>query len=98
MKKLNKSIVFLYLFLLPFLIFAQDDLMDLLDDSSEATEKATSTFKGTRIITGHSVETRGAGTLDLIFMHRFGRINSGAYNLWGLDDAWIGWHLLVQEN
>lgn len=89
MKKLNKSIVFLYLFLSPFLIFAQDDLMDLLDDSSEATEKATSTFKGTRIITGHSVETRGAGTLDLIFMHRFGRINSGAYNLWGLDDAWI---------
>ncbi len=89
MKKLNKSIVFLYLILSPVLIYAQDDLMDLLDDSSEVTEKVTSTFKGTRIITGHSVETRGAGTLDLIFMHRFGRLNTGAYNLWGLDVAWI---------
>ena len=69
--------------------FAQDDLMNLIDNDEESIEKVSSTFKGTRIINGHSVETRGAGTFDIIFMHRFGRINSGAYNLWGLDEAWI---------
>ena len=70
-------------------VAAQDDLMDLIDQSPESTEDVTATFKGTRIINGQSIETRGAGTLDIIFMHRFGRINSAAYNLWGLDDAWI---------
>ena len=69
--------------------YAQDDLMDLIDVEDKKTEEVSATFKGTRIINGHSTETRGAGTLDVIFMHRFGRINSGAYNLWGLDDAWI---------
>lgn len=89
MKKLSKSILLLYWFIIPTILIAQDDLMDLMDDPKKATEQVTSTFKGTRIVTGHSVETRGRGTLDLIFMHRFGRLNSGAYNLWGLDDAWI---------
>ncbi len=89
MKKLSKPILLLYWLTAPAILFAQDDLMDLLDEPKQGTEQVTSTFKGTRIITGHSVETRGGGTLDLIFMHRFGRLNSGAYNLWGLDDAWI---------
>lgn len=91
---MKKSIRFLVLLAGFFLLFvsgvmAQDDLMDLIETSPKSVEKVNATFKGTRIINGHSVETRGAGTLDVIFMHRFGRINSGAYNLWGLDDAWI---------
>ena len=69
--------------------YSQDDLMSLIDDETEKTEKIISTFNGTRIINGHSVETRGRGTFDIIFMHRFGRINTGAYELWGLDEAWI---------
>jgi hypothetical protein len=69
--------------------YGQDDLMSLLDDETEKTEEVISIFNGTRIINGHSVETRGSGTFDIIFMHRFGRINTGAYELWGLDEAWI---------
>jgi hypothetical protein len=69
-------------------VFAQEDLMDLIDEQNNS-QIVRSTFKGTRLINGHTVETRGAGTLDVIFMHRFGRLNTGAYNLWGLDDAWI---------
>jgi len=68
---------------------AQDDLMSLLDKEENKLEEVISTFNGTRIINGHAVETRRTGTLDVIFMHRFGRINTGAYELWGLDDAWI---------
>lgn len=69
--------------------FAQNDLIGLLDDHEEKTQIVESTFKGSRIINGHSIETRSRGELDAIFMHRFGALNSGAYNLWGLDDAWI---------
>jgi hypothetical protein len=89
MKRSNKIIVFIQLFILPILVYSQDELMNLIDDPVESIEKTKSTFNGTRIINGHSMETRDAGTFEVIFMHRFGRINSGAYNLWGLDDAWI---------
>lgn len=69
--------------------FAQDDLMNLLEeeDTLPASHFVTSTFKGTRLINGHSVETRRKGALDFIISHRFGTLNSGAQNLFGLDDA-----------
>lgn len=89
MKRLNKFPIIILVCLTPVLSFAQNDLMELIDESQEQTEIVTSIFKGSRILNGHSAETRGAGTFEVIFMHRFGRINSGAYNLWGLDEAWI---------
>lgn len=44
-------------------------------------------FRGTHIISGQSAETQGAGELDLIIAHRFGRLNSGFYDWFGLDQA-----------
>ena len=87
MNKFIIIIILLLVFRLP--SKAQEDLLSLLDDEKQKVEEVISTFNGTRIINGHSVETRGKGTFDVIFMHRFGRINSGAYELWGLDEAWI---------
>ncbi|HNP08481.1 MAG TPA: DUF5777 family beta-barrel protein [Cyclobacteriaceae bacterium] len=73
-----------------FFAYAQDDLMaELQDAQPEKTEYAIQTFRGTRIINGHSVETKGKGELEFIFSHRFGPLNSGAYNFWGLDDAFV---------
>ncbi|RSK45926.1 DUF5777 family beta-barrel protein [Hymenobacter perfusus] len=71
---------------------AQDSLLaelssQLLDSASRAPVLAT--FKGTRIINGHSVETPGGGTLVFLISHRFGTLNSGAYNFFGLDQASI---------
>lgn len=88
MQKLNKYLLLILLLGQFFKSHAQEDLMSLLDED-EKVEEVISTFIGTRIINGHSTETRRAGTFDVIFMHRFGRINSGAYELWGLDEAWI---------
>ncbi len=66
------------------------DLLDELEKSEKKEKEFTiATFKGTRIINGHSVETKGAGELEFIISHRFGAINSGAYNLFGLDQAYI---------
>lgn len=69
---------------------AQDDLMSVLELQEEpGTTYTLQTFKGTRVINGQSVETKGKGELEFIFSHRFGRINSGSYNFWGLDDAFV---------
>ncbi|MDX2246961.1 MAG: DUF5777 family beta-barrel protein [Bacteroidia bacterium] len=45
------------------------------------------TFKGTRVVNGHSVEAQREGELEMIIAHRFGRLNGGPYELFGLDQA-----------
>ncbi|MGC1389721.1 MAG: DUF5777 family beta-barrel protein [Bacteroidales bacterium] len=67
-------------------IFAQDDLMNMLNqDSSRVTNYTTATFKSTRIMNGHSIERMVQGQLDVRISHRFGTLNSGGYNFFGLD-------------
>lgn len=74
--------------IVPLCCLAQQDLMDVLDKETENQTLFTEqTFKGTRLINGHSVETRKRGVLDVIIGHRFGRLNSGAYELYGLDES-----------
>jgi hypothetical protein len=69
-------------------IFAQDDLMNLLNkDAPKETNYTTATFKSTRIMNGHSIERMPQGQLDVRISHRFGTINSGAYNFFGLDQS-----------
>lgn len=46
-------------------------------------------FDGMRIINGHSVETLREGEMESLIGHRFGRLNGGAYELFGLDQASI---------
>jgi hypothetical protein len=68
---------------------AQDDLLDLLGEDAPQKEYVTNAFKGTRIINGHSIEHVAGGVLDFRISHRFGRLNGGAYELYGLDQATI---------
>ncbi|GAB4242278.1 MAG: DUF5777 family beta-barrel protein [Ekhidna sp.] len=67
---------------------AQEDLMELLEGKTEETF-VTATFKSTRLINGHSVETRQQGILEFIISHRFGTVNSGYQEFWGLDNSSI---------
>ena len=83
-----KNLIFI-LSLLPTLLFAQEDLLGELDKQAKTTDYAFATFKGTRIGNGHTVETKGKNTLEFIFQHRFGAINGGAYELYGLDQAYV---------
>ncbi len=70
------------------LVTAQNDLLNLLDNNTEPLINYTSaTFKSTRIMNGNSIERMPEGQLDFRISHRFGRLNSGAYNLWGLDQS-----------
>ena len=70
---------------------AQDDLLKTLETQTDSarSEYVQATFKSTRVINGQSVETPGAGTLVFLISHRFGTLNSGAYNFFGLDQATI---------
>ena len=85
-----KLIRILVLVLCSFHLFAQEDLMKELEQSQKPqTTYTTSTFKGTRLVNGQTVETKGKGALEFIFAHRFGAANSGIYNLFGLDNAHV---------
>ena len=71
--------------------FSQDttstgSMLDILKDSA-ATEYVSNAFKSTRIINGQSIEMLGAGSLDFRILHRFGPLNLGAGQLFGIDQA-----------
>ncbi len=80
---------FAFLFLLILNVaFAQDDLLSELESqASDINTEVVGMFKGTRLINGHTVKTKGRGELDMIISHRFGTISSGPYELFGLDNA-----------
>jgi len=70
-------------------------LEDLMAKESEPeTTPVTATFKATRILNGHSVERMQKRQLDFRISHRFGEINRGAYEFFGLDYSTI--HLSLE--
>lgn len=85
----NRLTAFLFLLLLPFsTALAQDDLLQALEQQEpEEGYYTLATFKGSRLINGHSVEMRKRKELDFIISHRFDRLNSGVYTLFGLDES-----------
>ncbi|MFQ3332888.1 MAG: hypothetical protein ACI84S_000045 [Thalassomonas sp.] len=68
-------------------VFAQNDLLQLLSDDSNF--KISSTFKAVKIVNSQSVELVSKGDLLFLIQHRFGTLNSGAYNLYGLDNSQV---------
>jgi opacity protein-like surface antigen len=69
-------------------LYAQDDLLNELSKQDSAqTIPISATFKSTRIVNGQSVETMKKKHLDFRISHRFGKLNSGAYQFFGLDQA-----------
>jgi hypothetical protein len=66
----------------------KSDLAAMLIDTAIALKiYTTATFKGTRVINGQSIENQAKGVLDFIILHRFGRLNQGARDFFGLDNA-----------
>ncbi|MEJ5264717.1 MAG: DUF5777 family beta-barrel protein [Bacteroidales bacterium] len=82
------SLLIITAFFLGHYVSAQD-LDDMLSqlENQQADNVVTATFKATRILNGHSIERMPQGQLDFRVHHRFGTINSGAYNFWGIDAA-----------
>lgn len=72
---MNKYLILLLLCLFSFSINAQE------------TEITKNTFKGTRFINSQSVNLAKKGELLMFIQHRFGDINGGGYEFFGLDQA-----------
>jgi hypothetical protein len=92
MKFTYKILGLLFLLLFQFSsIFAQDDdMMNMLDAQVPQEPVYTiATFKSDRVINGQSIERMKKNQLDFRINHRFGQINSGSYDFWGLDHAYI---------
>ncbi len=87
--KLKYTLLF---FILSLKIYAQDDLLKMLDSTTVKEIPYThSTFKTTRLINAHSVETTEKNVLDLRITHRFGEMGKayggGIETFYGLDNA-----------
>lgn len=68
-------------------VSAQDDDFDLLGDAPKTVEKVNYAFKTTKVINLQSLELTDFGVLDFKMMHRFGAINTGPVDAFGLDQA-----------
>ncbi|MEJ7912124.1 MAG: DUF5777 family beta-barrel protein [Chitinophagaceae bacterium] len=82
----------LLLFVLPLttLLYAQEeDLLAGIEDKEPKKEYVSNAFKSSRVIMSHSMEMLRAGVLDFRILHRFGNVNQGISQFFGLDDATI---------
>ena len=94
-KNLLSSALILGMIVLCSIQAKSQDLDALLDkELKPETTYATATFKSTRIVNGHSVERMKKDQLEFRVSHRFGQLNEGSYNLWGLDQGTI--HLALE--
>lgn len=75
------------------IVFAQADKNDinlddlLVDNNNNQKLFANNAFKSSRVINGHSMEMIGKGILDVRILHRFGMVENGPRDLFGLDNA-----------
>ena len=68
----------------------EKSLLNMLNDSMAANKTKTyvsGTFKATHIVNTQTIESPARNNLNLIIQHRFGQLNSGSYNFFGLDNA-----------
>lgn len=87
-----KKILLCLILSIPIILLAQpvdeDPLKAIQEmDDSTKSEPVIATFKSSRVINMQSVENVGGGVLDFRIMHRFGEVNGGLYQLFGLDQA-----------
>lgn len=87
---MKKTILLAGIVLAAIALNAQEgDLLSLLGEEEETTDYTTASFKTNRVVNLHSLENTAAGVLDVKISHRFGTLNGGTYELFGLDNATI---------
>jgi hypothetical protein len=81
-----KKITFLFC-VFPFFMAAQDDLLKEIDTLSDANESVVAAFKSLKIVNLESTKLAAKGDLYLVIAHRFGYIDNGFEDFFGLDEA-----------
>ena len=68
--------------------YGQEDIFDTLDDvQEESNNYATAFFKSTRVVNSPSIELTAPGVMNFVVQHRFGTVNNGLYDLFGIDNS-----------
>jgi hypothetical protein len=83
----RKVLLILFIIAQAFPLLSQESLLKGIEDSLPVQEKTFAAFKSTRVINAHSMEMLAAGNMDFRILHRFGRLNNGIKELFGLDEA-----------
>ena len=83
-----KLLLFAFLLILLNPGFAQnEDTLNTIIENKPLNEKVNAPFKSTRVIMSHSIQMVKPGLLDFLILHRFGNVNRGLYEFFGLDQA-----------
>lgn len=84
------KLIHILVLIMPTLVHAQS-LADMLAEETEQeqTIEVEGIFKASRIVSGHSIENIPKNELLFIISHRFGTLNSGLKDLYGLDISHI---------
>ncbi len=80
--------LFIFISLIFPVIRGQEDLFKMLNqDTVRQIIYETAAFKSTRVMNGHSIKMMPPGQLDFRIPHRFGPVNYGLYQFFGLDQS-----------
>lgn len=83
---MKKLVFIIFILNISFKLLAQEDLLNSLENEQPQEKQLVfASFKGTRLINLHTIETLGKGSLDFRISHRFSDFSTGASNFWGLD-------------
>jgi hypothetical protein len=78
----------LALFSCTHLIAQEPDLLSLVNGNDKPKKEIVkNAFKSPRVINGQSIEFLRPGTMDFRILHRFGQLDQGYKNFFGLDQA-----------
>ncbi len=79
--------VLILLLVVPYVLFAQDDLLKELESDVQEDNYAEAAFKGLKIVNFESTKLVNKKNLFFIVAHRFGSVENGIDDFFGLDQA-----------
>ncbi len=79
--------ILVFVFLNPFILFPQEDLLAEIDTDSDSAYYETALFKGLKIVNFESTKLVAKKEFTFIVAHRFGSLKNGLDTFFGLDDA-----------
>lgn len=87
---MNKIVFLISLLMISIGLHAQEDILNSMLTETKTKDYVMATFKGTRLINGHTVETTKKHALDFLITHRFGDMavkGVSGHTLLGIDNA-----------
>jgi len=78
---------FLAFIFFPFILLAQDDLLNELEQETVVDKTVTAAFKGLKVVNFESTKIAAKNDFYFIVSHRFGTVKNGVDDLFGLDQS-----------